>query len=54
MHRDPYKKKTEDLLQFARQLAAADNIDQGIDWKKAADVTSRNEGIANEIGVMGK
>jgi L,D-transpeptidase ErfK/SrfK len=51
-HRDPYRKKSQEPLQFVRELAAANNIDQAIDWKKARDLTSRNEGVAREIGAM--
>jgi len=51
-HRDPYRKKSEQPLQFVRELAAANNVDKAIDWKKAADVTSRDEGIAREIGAI--
>jgi hypothetical protein len=49
-HRDPYKKKKRDALQFVREWAAANNLAQRIDWSKAAEVTSRNEGVAREIG----
>jgi len=51
-HRDPYRKKSQNPLQFVSELATANNIDQAIDWKKARDVTSRNEGVAREIGAM--
>ncbi len=50
-HRDPYrKKKDRNALQFVRELATANNLDQGIDWTKAAEVTSRNDGVARAIG----
>lgn len=49
-HRDSYRKKSDDPLQFARKLAAANDPAQRIDWSKAAEVTSRNEGVAREIG----
>jgi L,D-transpeptidase ErfK/SrfK len=51
-HRDPYRKKSQDPLLIVRKVAAANNIDKAIDWKKAADVTSRNEGVARQIGVI--
>jgi L,D-transpeptidase ErfK/SrfK len=53
-HRDPYKKKSDNPLQFTRELAAANNLDKRIDWSKAAEVTSRNEGIAREISLPGR
>jgi len=53
-HRDPYKRKDADSLQFVRDLAAANNLDRSIDWKKAADVTSRNEGVAREIDAIAR
>jgi hypothetical protein len=34
----------------ARELDAANHLGQRIDWGKAAEVTSRNEGVAREIG----
>jgi len=49
-HRDPYRKKNDDPVKFVRELAAANNLTQRIDWSKAAEVTSRNEGVAREIG----
>jgi L,D-transpeptidase ErfK/SrfK len=51
-HRDPYRKKNKDPLQFVRALAAANNLAQRIDWSKATEVTSRNEGVAREIGAI--
>jgi L,D-transpeptidase ErfK/SrfK len=51
-HRDPYKKKNIDSLQFVRDLAAANHLDQQIDWSKAARVTSRNDGVAREISAI--
>jgi L,D-transpeptidase ErfK/SrfK len=48
-HRDPYKRKKSDSLQFVRRVAASNNLQQVIDGKKAADVTSRNEGVARQI-----
>jgi hypothetical protein len=53
-HRDPYRKKSDDALQFVRKLAAADSLAERIDWSKAAKVTSRNEGVAREINVPGR
>jgi hypothetical protein len=53
-HRDPYRKKSDDPLQLVRQLAAANHIDQVIDWRRAAQVTSRNEGVAREIGTVAR
>jgi L,D-transpeptidase ErfK/SrfK len=52
-HRDPYRKKSRDALQFVRELATANNLEQGIDWSKAATVISRNDGVAREIGTTG-
>jgi len=49
-HRDLYRKKSDDPLQFARKLAVANDLAQRIDWSKAAEVTSRNKGVAREIG----
>jgi hypothetical protein len=49
-HRDPYRKKNDDPVKFVRELAAANNLTQRLDWSKAAEVTSRNEGVAREIG----
>ena len=54
MHRDPYRKKSEAPLQFVRKLAAANDLDQRIDWSKAREVMSRNEGLASEIGGSAK
>ncbi len=51
-HRDPYRKKSDDSLQFIRDLAAANNLGQRIDWSKAAEVTSRNDGVAREISAI--
>lgn len=51
-HRDPYKRKSNDRLQFVRELAAASNLERAIDWTKAADVSSRNDGVAREIGAI--
>jgi L,D-transpeptidase ErfK/SrfK len=51
-HRDPYKRKSDNPLQFVREFAAANHIDQRIDWSKATEVTSRNEGVAREIGAI--
>ncbi|MGO9602205.1 MAG: L,D-transpeptidase family protein [Candidatus Binataceae bacterium] len=48
-HRDPYKKKNTDSLQFVRELAAANNLSKRIDWSAAAEVTSRKDGVAREI-----
>jgi len=42
-HRDPYRKKNTDSLQFVRKLGAANNLNQRIDWSKAAEMTSRND-----------
>ena len=53
-HRDPYRKKSSDPLPFIRALAAANHLDQRIDWSKAVAVTSRNEGVAREISVPGR
>jgi len=53
-HRDPYRKKSDDPLQLVRELAAANHIDQAIDWRRAAQVTSRNEGVAREIGTIAR
>jgi L,D-transpeptidase ErfK/SrfK len=49
-HRDPYKKKSEDPLQFVRAWAAANNLDRDIDWQKATNVTLLNDGVAHEVG----
>lgn len=49
-HRDPYRKKSDDALEIVRELAAANALERGIDWSKAAKVTSRKEGVAREIG----
>lgn len=49
-HRDPYERKSKDQLRFIRELAAANNLDRAIDWTKAADVASREDGVAREIG----
>jgi len=51
-HRDPYRKKSDDSLQFIRDLAAANDLGQRIDWSKAAEVTSRNDGVAREISAI--
>lgn len=51
-HRDPYRKQKGDELQFVRQLAAANNVSNTIDWKKAAEVTSRDDGVAREVGAL--
>ncbi len=51
-HGDPYRKKNRDALQFVRELAAANGLSQRIDWSKAAEVTSRNEGVAREITAL--
>jgi len=51
-HRDPYRKKSDDSLQFIHDLAAANNLGQRIDWSKAAEVTSRNDGVAREISAI--
>ena len=51
-HRDPYRKKGDAPLQFIRKLAAANNLGQRIDWSKAAEVTSRNEGVARDISAI--
>jgi L,D-transpeptidase ErfK/SrfK len=53
-HRDPYRKKSDDPLQLVRKLAAANHVDQVIDWRRAAQVTSRNEGVAREIGAIAR
>lgn len=53
-HRDPYRKKNADSLQFVRKLAAANNLTQGIDWSKATQVTSSNEGVAREINAVAR
>ena len=49
-HHDPYRKKSDDALEIVRELAAANALERGIDWSKAAKVTSRKEGVAREIG----
>jgi L,D-transpeptidase ErfK/SrfK len=54
VHRDPYKRKKSDSLQFVRDLAGANNLSQRIDWNKAADAISRNEGVAREIGAVAR
>lgn len=51
-HRDPYKKMQRDALQFIRQWAAANDLSQRIDRNKAAQVISRNEGVARQIGAI--
>jgi L,D-transpeptidase ErfK/SrfK len=51
-HRDPYRKKNTDSLQFVGKLAAANNLAQRIDWSRATEVTSRKEGVAREIGAI--
>ena len=51
-HGDPYRKKSRDALQFVREMAAANKVAEAIDWKKAADVTARNEGVAREIDAL--
>jgi L,D-transpeptidase ErfK/SrfK len=53
-HRDPYRRKNTDSLQFVRKLATANNLAQRIDWSKAAEVTSRNQGIAREIDAVAR
>jgi L,D-transpeptidase ErfK/SrfK len=53
-HRDPYRKKSDDPLQFVRKLAAANNLTQRIDWSKAAEVISRNEGVTREISTIAR
>jgi hypothetical protein len=40
--------KSDGPLRFTRVLVAANNIGQRIDWSKAAEATSRNEGVAQE------
>jgi L,D-transpeptidase ErfK/SrfK len=52
VHRDPYRKKNADPLQFVRELAATSELAQRIDWSKAAEVTSRNEGVARAINAL--
>ncbi len=53
-HRDPYRKKSNHPLQFVRELAAANKIYKAIDWNKAAEVTSRTEGVAREIDAISR
>lgn len=53
-HRDPYKRKSRDALQFVRDWAAANNLAQRINWDKAANVVSRNEAVAGDIGAGGR
>ena len=53
-HRDPYRKKSEAPQQFVRKLAATNDLTQRIDWSKASQVMSRNEGVAREIGGRAK
>lgn len=53
-HRDPYRKRNTDSLQFVRTLAAANNLTRRIDWSKATEVTSRNEGVARDIDAVAR
>jgi hypothetical protein len=53
-HRDLYKKRSMEPPQMIRSWAVDNKIDAAIDWTKAADVTSRNEGIAHEIGMVAR
>jgi L,D-transpeptidase ErfK/SrfK len=53
-HRDPRRKKSNDPLQFIRALAAANHLEQRIDWSKAVTVISRNDGIAREISAIAR
>jgi L,D-transpeptidase ErfK/SrfK len=48
-HRDPYRKKNREALRFLRRMAAANNLDKVIDWKRAAEVTSRNKAVARQV-----
>jgi L,D-transpeptidase ErfK/SrfK len=52
VHRDPYQKKNGDDLKFVRQFAAANNVASDIDWRKAAEVASLDDGIAREVGAI--
>ncbi|MGA7873940.1 MAG: hypothetical protein WCA22_23875, partial [Candidatus Binatus sp.] len=52
VHRDPYRKKSKDALQFVRDLAAANNLEQQIDWRKTTEAISRNDGVAREISAI--
>jgi L,D-transpeptidase ErfK/SrfK len=51
-HQDPYGKNKSDPLQFLHKVSAANNLDKVIDWKRAADVISNNEGVARQVDVI--
>lgn len=48
VHRDIYRKGV-DANRLAKQLAAAAQVEQDIDWRRAAEVIATHEGVARDV-----
>jgi len=48
-HLEPYKKRGAPCNWFV-SARAVNHLDQAVDWRKTAEMMSRNDGVAPEVG----